>query len=338
MSSQSCTHIKVTGVRCGSPALRGEQFCYFHQRMHRGVRTPPQARLHPIALIEDEESIQTALMEVINALMRNTIDLKRAALILRALHIAVKNASRVKIDTQTRNAVTEIPEYEIPIAVEVERARVETGTLARQAKAKPSSPTTDLNEVSGLPQQSELDIPASAHPDPEPTLPRICYEPPPLLTAAERAAKRAELEVAMQVAQQANQQAEQQGGAPSLSRTLRQGGAFPAQVTEDGQAQITNHVGTDPLVRPAMPKASAPTTDAAAIKPNANAINRNDTTGKGTSSTRANQGSPKATASAAEGHGLIPTSNAGRKKPPSNVNRPPAPKERKNAAHAARHG
>ncbi len=91
---KSCTHIKVTGVRCGSPALRGEQFCYFHQRMVRGVRTPPQARLHPIALIEDEESIQSALMEVINALMRNSIDLKRAALILRALHIAVKNAQR----------------------------------------------------------------------------------------------------------------------------------------------------------------------------------------------------------------------------------------------------
>src|SRR6266567_1644955 len=32
---KDCTHIKVTGVRCGSPSLRGEQFCYFLQR------TPP---------------------------------------------------------------------------------------------------------------------------------------------------------------------------------------------------------------------------------------------------------------------------------------------------------
>ena len=110
MSSSICTHIKITGVRCGSPSLRGEQFCYFHQRMHRGVRTPPQARLHPIALIEDEESIQAALMEVINALMRNTIDLKRATLILRALHIAVKNAQRVKFNAG-REAVREVPEY-----------------------------------------------------------------------------------------------------------------------------------------------------------------------------------------------------------------------------------
>src|SRR4029077_1606844 len=48
-NNSSCTHIKVTGVRCASPPLRGEQFCYFHRRVPRGVRPPPQARLHPIA-------------------------------------------------------------------------------------------------------------------------------------------------------------------------------------------------------------------------------------------------------------------------------------------------
>ena len=84
-NTKSCTHIKISGVRCDSPSLRGQQFCYYHQRMHRGVRTPPQSRLHPIACIEDKESIQAALAEVINALLRNTIDMKRATLILRAL-------------------------------------------------------------------------------------------------------------------------------------------------------------------------------------------------------------------------------------------------------------
>src|SRR5947199_3405804 len=59
-SVKVCTHIKVTGIRCGSPALRGEQFCYFHQRVIRGVPTPPSSRLHPIAIIENEESIQSA--------------------------------------------------------------------------------------------------------------------------------------------------------------------------------------------------------------------------------------------------------------------------------------
>jgi len=116
---RNCTHVKVNGIRCGSPALRGERFCYYHQRALRGVRTPPRARLHPIALIEDPQSIQFALMEVINALLRDTIDIRRAGLILRALHIAVKNI-------QNRNYVSghdfgsepvkEIPEYPTPEA------------------------------------------------------------------------------------------------------------------------------------------------------------------------------------------------------------------------------
>ena len=108
---KTCTHIKISGVRCGSPPLRGEQFCYYHQRMHRGVRTPPQSRLHPLACIEDKESIQAALAEVINALLRNTIDMKRATLILRALHIAVKNDARASVRAQASNMVKEVPEY-----------------------------------------------------------------------------------------------------------------------------------------------------------------------------------------------------------------------------------
>jgi hypothetical protein len=66
------------------------------------VRRPSRSRLHPIAL-----------MEVINGLLRNTIDVKRAELILRALHIAVKNARRTKFDAY--EPVREIPEYAAPL-------------------------------------------------------------------------------------------------------------------------------------------------------------------------------------------------------------------------------
>ncbi len=95
MSAKSCTHIKVPGVGCGCPALRGEQFCYFHQRMLRTVKDPA-SRVHHTALLEDEESIQASLMEVVNALLPGTIELKRAELILRALNTAVRNIRRVK--------------------------------------------------------------------------------------------------------------------------------------------------------------------------------------------------------------------------------------------------
>jgi hypothetical protein len=75
------------------------------------VRTPPQSRLHPLACIEDKESIQAALAEVINALLRNTIEMKRAALILRALHIAVKNDARLSARASASEMVKEVPEY-----------------------------------------------------------------------------------------------------------------------------------------------------------------------------------------------------------------------------------
>jgi hypothetical protein len=105
-----CTHIKVTGIRCGSPALRGENFCYFHQRMIRGVPTPSKARIHPMALIENEEAIQVALMETINAIVRNQIDLKRANLLLRALSIAVRNSRRVRFDRCESEMIRKLPE------------------------------------------------------------------------------------------------------------------------------------------------------------------------------------------------------------------------------------
>jgi len=135
-----CTHIKVNGIPCGSPALRGEVFCYFHQRMIRGVRTPAQSRLHPIALIENEEGIQASLMEVINALVRNTIDFRRAQLILRALHIAVKNSPRVHFQIFKNEMVREVPDYPAAPAPQMPASPAisQAGALARIPRPKPT--------------------------------------------------------------------------------------------------------------------------------------------------------------------------------------------------------
>jgi hypothetical protein len=110
-NTRVCSHIKVNGVRCGSPSLRGEVFCYFHQRMIRGIRTPPKSRIHPIAILEDNQSIQCSLMEVINTLVRNQIDVPRARLILRALSIAVRNSGKTHFDGWQNDMVKEVPEY-----------------------------------------------------------------------------------------------------------------------------------------------------------------------------------------------------------------------------------
>ncbi len=134
--TKTCTHIKVSGVRCQGPALRGEQFCYFHQQAHRSVRRPPYSRLHPIAIIEDEDAIQASLMEVINGLVRNTLDVKRASLILRALHIAVKNASRVRLDSRVNQKVREIPEYATPAEESLDPIPNEAGRAVLDEEAE----------------------------------------------------------------------------------------------------------------------------------------------------------------------------------------------------------
>jgi hypothetical protein len=110
-NTRVCTHIKVNGIRCGSPSLREEVFCYFHQRMIRGVRTPPKSRLHPIANFEDPHAIQASLMEVVNAIVRNHIDVPRARLVLRALSIAVRNSSKTHFDCWQSDMVKDVPEY-----------------------------------------------------------------------------------------------------------------------------------------------------------------------------------------------------------------------------------
>jgi len=225
-SSRSCTHIKVTGVRCDSPSLRGEQFCYFHQRMMRGVRTPPQARLHPIALIEDETSIQAALMEVINALMRNTIDLKRANLILRALHIAVKNVRYAKFSIHSREMVREIPDYADPA-----QDQVGTAALGGPGRAAAACADTDL----------ELPAVAATHEKP--------IGPDPTFwerweSGGKELARRAALE------RETQDRATQARAAQTVASPAAPPPAAPAaQVLANGTA----HVAADAFVRPTAP-------------------------------------------------------------------------------------
>jgi len=159
---RSCTHIKVTGVRCASPAMRGEQFCYFHQRMIRGVRTPPQSRLHPIALIEDQESVQVALMEVINALMRNSIDLKRATLILRALHIAVRNVRYLKFGINDHKMVKDVPAYPAPPEPKLESVPAPAQWSANMTPAEVAAKIRADRAASQSPTPSAPAAPAAA--------------------------------------------------------------------------------------------------------------------------------------------------------------------------------
>ena len=112
---RKCTHIKVTGQRCGSPALRREFFCYFHTRVIKGVQQRVDMQLHSMALLEDCESIQLSIMHVVDGLVKGTLDPARARLIIQALRIAARNARNVRFDTyhedEKQSMVRQVPDY-----------------------------------------------------------------------------------------------------------------------------------------------------------------------------------------------------------------------------------
>ncbi len=123
-----CMHVRANGVRCGSPAMRGDAFCYFHDRLYN---RPSEAEF---PFLEDAASIQMAIMQVLDGLRRGKLDRGVANSLLFGLQTASANLKRVHDSLQPvpSRVITEDP------VTEAREAR-----LAREARhaRKPSAPS-----------------------------------------------------------------------------------------------------------------------------------------------------------------------------------------------------
>jgi hypothetical protein len=162
-AARQCEHIKVNGEFCGSPALRGRNYCYFHLtyigRPLRADRVqaaaiakssaPPVAPLE-LPPLEDADSIQMALMQVIDAVLHSRLDNKRAGLVLYALQTASSNPANGADFSQTNGATVaggyeafeedfelegELPELKAEEADEDEDQNVQIAQIEEQAAA-----------------------------------------------------------------------------------------------------------------------------------------------------------------------------------------------------------
>jgi hypothetical protein len=90
-----CQHVKTNGTQCGSPALRNRRQCFFHDRIRRErakiAADRSAQRIFDLPLLEDANSIQVAIMKVIQMLGSGRMDTKTAGLILYALQTASIN-------------------------------------------------------------------------------------------------------------------------------------------------------------------------------------------------------------------------------------------------------
>jgi len=98
-----CQHIKVNGMQCGSPALRESKHCYYHVRYHwQELEALPDNNewRKPLATLEDANSIQVSLANVMERLVMREIDHKTAALMLYALQTASMNLKRTSLEPE----------------------------------------------------------------------------------------------------------------------------------------------------------------------------------------------------------------------------------------------
>jgi hypothetical protein len=120
-----CQHIKTSGAQCGSPALRNEKLCYYHQ--HNRL-APAELYLDGdrycdsqimIPPFEDAHSIQMVLRHVVQLMLQKRIDRKDAGLALYALQIASGNLKQMQAEKPRPTQVVMDPDKveETPIGM-----------------------------------------------------------------------------------------------------------------------------------------------------------------------------------------------------------------------------
>ena len=106
-----CQHIKVNGVQCGSPALRRNRFCFFHKRFQdERIRLSADRARRGVAtfilpLLEDANSIQMAIMQIMRLILTGQIEHKTASLLLYALQTASSNLRSTKFEPRMHQVV-----------------------------------------------------------------------------------------------------------------------------------------------------------------------------------------------------------------------------------------
>jgi hypothetical protein len=151
-----CRHVLASGRTCDSPALAKSAWCYFHTRMHhrqsqrqaarhthrradgRFAALPAPSENHietidygsypvtqpatfentplDLAPLEDNASIQLALIDVLQALAANQLDPKRAGLLLYGLQVASANVQKMHIPISAAVRSVTFNEHGTPLA------------------------------------------------------------------------------------------------------------------------------------------------------------------------------------------------------------------------------
>ena len=94
--ARRCCYVKPRGERCGSPAMRGFDLCYYHDRYQ------PKPNYRNIPCLEDPHSVQCAIQEIIEEMINGLLDYKKAALALYGMQTAAANLKQMRLADERR--------------------------------------------------------------------------------------------------------------------------------------------------------------------------------------------------------------------------------------------
>ena len=151
VSIRRCQHIKVNGTQCASPALRDEKYCYFHMRWRRkSMEVNLNVQEHgtiTLPTLEDANSVQVGLAEMMRLLATQQIDHRTAALMLYALQTASMNLKRTSL------------EPELPTLVVIDRESVANRPLGASAWSRVEGREYDDLSKDDLSEESDREHP-----------------------------------------------------------------------------------------------------------------------------------------------------------------------------------
>jgi hypothetical protein len=92
--AERCTYTRANGKLCGSPRMKGRKLCYAHARI---VKLKPRTMALRLPSLEDPNGIQMAIMTLVQWLIDDTVDQKKAGILAYLLQTAASNVGRVDI-------------------------------------------------------------------------------------------------------------------------------------------------------------------------------------------------------------------------------------------------
>ena len=203
-----CQHIKTNGTQCGSPALRNGEYCYFHRRWRMTTVDLSHSAHHVttefvLPVLEDADSIQITLGQIMRMIVCRQVDTKSAGLLLYALQIASANLRRTGFEPYHRNVTVDL--FRVPERIIGDEAWSPSDfkdagvgrapspanescvgrapTPAKPSPAKESSPEkqSDVGRASPLavPSSAKESCAAPTPPVPQPKAPSPATQPGP---------------------------------------------------------------------------------------------------------------------------------------------------------------